>query len=73
MTDSAPVLRREVNALITQPTTPIQAKLVTESHLANHRTRFEKIRALFNAVGLSSPRVEGSVRRCKIASPYPTV
>jgi hypothetical protein len=74
MTDPAPVLRREVDALIqTQITTLNQAKPLTELKLADFRARCEKIRALFKAVDLSKPLPEEPVRKRKIVYPYPSV
>lgn len=72
MTDSGPVLRREVDALIqTQITILKQANPLTESELADFRARSEKIRALFIAMDLSKPLE--SVRKRKFAYPYPSV
>lgn len=52
MTDPAPVLRREVDALIqTQITTKPLSRV--ESELADFRAAFEKIRALFKTMDLS--------------------
>jgi len=72
MTDPAPVLRREVDALIQiQITILNQARLSDE--LADSRVRSEKIRALFKASDLSKPLPEEPVRKRKIAYPYPSV
>jgi hypothetical protein len=74
MTDPAPVLRREVDALIqTQITTLNQAKPLTESELADFRARSEKIRGLFNAMDLSKPLPEEPVRKRTITLPYHSV
>jgi hypothetical protein len=70
MADAAPVLRREVDALIqTQITTLNQAKPLTEPELTDFRGRSEKIRALFKALDLSKPLPGESVRKRKIAYP----
>lgn len=74
MTDPAPVLWLEVDALIqTQLTTLNQAKPLTEPELTDFRARSEKIVALFYAMDLSKPLPGKSVRMCKIAYPYPSV
>jgi len=74
MADPAPVLRREVDALIqTQITILTQARPLTELELADCRARSEKIRALFKAMGLSKPLAEEPVRKRKIAYPYSSV
>jgi hypothetical protein len=73
MTDPAPVLRREVDALIqTQITILNQAGPLTQLELADLRARSEKIRALFKAMDLSKPLPEDPVRKRKIAYPYPS-
>jgi hypothetical protein len=74
MTDPAPVLPREVDALIqTQITTLKQAKPLTELEVSDFRARSEKIRALFKAMDLSKPLPEGPVHKSKIAYPCPSV
>jgi hypothetical protein len=74
MTDPAPVLRREVDALIQkQITTLNQAKPLTESELADFCARSEKIRALFKGMDLSKPLPGEPVRKRNFACPYPSV
>jgi len=74
MTDPAPVLRREVDALIqTQITTLKQAKPLTEFELADFRARSEKIRALFKKLDLNNRLPGEPVRKRKIAYPCPSV
>jgi len=70
MTDPAPVLRREVDALIpTQITTLKQAKRLTDLELADFRARSGKIRALFKTLDLSNTLPAEPVRIRKIARP----
>lgn len=74
MTDPAPALRREVDALIhAQITILNQARPITASELADFRARSEKIRALFKAMDLSQPLPGAPVRKHKITYPYPAV
>lgn len=74
MTDPAPVLRREVYALIqTQITTLKQAKPLTELELADFHARSEKIRALLQTIDLSKPLPGKPVRKRKIAYPHASV
>jgi hypothetical protein len=74
MADPAPVLRREVDALIqTQITILNQAGPLTEWEVADFRARSEKIRALFKAMDLSKPLPEEPVRERKFTYPYPSV
>jgi len=74
MTDPAPVLRREVDALIQiQITTLKQAKPLSGLELADFRARSEKIRALFKTMDVSKPLPAKPVRRRKIAYPDPSV
>ena len=55
MTESAPVLRREVDlSSDSESTTLNQAQSPKESEFSDFRTRSEKNRALFNTMGLSS-------------------
>jgi len=55
MTESAPVLRREVDlASDSQLTTLNQAQSPKESGFSDFRTRSEKNRALFKTMGVSS-------------------
>jgi len=74
MTDPAPVLRREVDALIqTQIATLKQAKPLTGLELADFRARSEKIRALFETMDGSQPLPAKPVRKRKTAFPDPSL
>lgn len=65
MTDPAPVLRREIDALIqTQTTTLKRAKSLGELELADFSGRSEKIR---------KPLSQEPARKVNIACPYPSV
>ena len=69
MTDPAPVLRREVDALIqTQVAILNQTKPLTEVELVEFRLRSEKIRTLFEVMNLSQPLPEQPIHKRKIAS-----
>lgn len=74
MTDPAPVLRREIDALIqTQTTTLEQAKSLGDLELADFSARSEKIRGLFEMMGLRKPLSQEPARKGNIAYPYPSV
>ena len=74
MTDSAPVLWREVDALIqTQIAILNQTKPLTDVELVEFRLRSEKMRALFKVMDLSQPLPEKPIHNRKITSPCPSV
>lgn len=74
MTDPAPVLQREVDALIqTQIATLKQAKPLSGLELADFRARSEKIRALFKTMDGSQPLPSKPVRKRKVAYPDPSI